>query len=162
MQLYSEPGHGTTVTVLLPSVDAPATEKPTPAKPARRRPAAGQTILVVEDQPALRAVTARMLADAGYAVVAADDGADAVSIAQNAEHRIDLLLSHVVMPDLLGQELAGQLREIRPGLNVVFMSGFARRLLPDAGHPLDGPLLLKPFTETELLDTIADELEQAG
>ena len=93
-------------------------------------------------------------------MLVARNGADALSLAQPADQSIDLLLTDVVMPGLPGQELADQMRTSRPGLRVVFMSGFARPFLPGGGQSLRGRLLQKPFTDTELLATIAQALSQ--
>lgn len=113
----------------------------------------------MEDEPALRDLTARTVSAIGYTVLTAGGIAGALEIARDLTKEIDLLLTDVVMPDVLGQELAAQVRRLRPGLPVMFMSGFARPSLPDAEQPLIGPLLLKPFTEAELLNMIAEVLD---
>ena len=159
IEIYSEPGHGTTVAVLLPATDAPTTESPPPPADIAS-PITIRTVLIVDDEPALGDVTAYIVAEAGYSVLVARNGPDAVSLAQPADQPIDLLLTDVVMPGLPGQELAAQLRASRPGLRVVFMSGFARPFLPGGGQSLHGRLLQKPFTDTELLSTMADALSQ--
>jgi hypothetical protein len=157
VELYSEPGSGTTVTILLPATDEPTTEAPPTLDHRPPRTSGHETVLVVEDQPALRRVTAATVAEAGYHVLVAAGSREAIELVQNSERRIDLLLTDVIMPDLLGQQLAERLRAAQPGLKVVFMSGFARASLPDT-TPLDGPLLVKPFTEPELLHQIAATL----
>jgi PAS domain S-box-containing protein len=157
VELYSEAGAGTTVTVLLPALDAPTTAAPRRLDACPAPTTGEETILVVEDQPALRDITAATVADAGYRVLVASGSREAIDIAADSEQAIDLLLTDVVMPDLLGQQLAQRLQATRPGLKVVFMSGFARASLPES-HPLNGPLLVKPFTEPELLHQIAATL----
>jgi hypothetical protein len=159
IEIYSEPGHGTTVAVLLPATDAPITDSAAPPGDVAS-PTTTRTVLIVDDEPALGDVTAHIVAEAGYAVLVARNGADALSLAQPADQSIDLLLTDVVMPGLPGQELADQMRTSRPGLRVVFMSGFARPFLPGGGQSLRGRLLQKPFTDTELLATIAQALSQ--
>lgn len=159
VEIYSEPGRGTTVTILLPAAtDAttPATESPRPAPPTAAVPA---TVLIVEDEPALRRVIAATVRDAGYTVLSASGSAEALELAGRHGTDIDLLLTDVVMPGMLGQQLARELGREHPGLKVVFMSGFAQPFIGDArGERLEDPLLQKPFTEAELLNRLADSL----
>ena len=158
--LYSEPGHGTAFTATFPVTDAPALPAAPPAlAPAQGDEAGGRTVLLVDDQPALRAVTARILGRAGYDVLAAANGPEALELAETRE-RIDVLLTDVVMPEMLGQQLAELLRERRPTVRVIFISGFARPALEHGGRPLDGPLLQKPFSAGELLAQVAETLRQ--
>jgi two-component system cell cycle sensor histidine kinase/response regulator CckA len=158
VNLYSEPDRGTTLRMLLPAVaagSAPGSRIQT-AEPPR---AGGDcTILVVEDQPPLRAVTARILQRGGYHVLTADSGPAALKLAAAHPHRIDVLLTDVVMPEMLGQLLAQRLRQTRPELRVIFMSGFARPALEHGGRALDGPLLQKPVPARDLLTQLADTL----
>ena len=159
VELASEPGHGTTVTVLLPASEAPlAAANPPPA--AASVPAGGaRTILIVEDELALLQITARILTSAGYLVFSASRSEDALALAQGSEQPIDLLLTDVVMPELLGPQLAEQLTAARPSMKVLFMSGFARLPHEQTTEPLQGPLLQKPFTSATLLTGIAQALQ---
>jgi CheY-like chemotaxis protein len=127
--------------------------------PAEATAVAGATLMVVEDEPPLRAITARVLARAGYEVLTAANGEQALQLAETHPGAIDLVLTDVVMPDMLGQELAGELRRRRPELKVIFISGFARAAL-EQGPALDGPLLQKPVPAVELLSAIADCLSE--
>ena len=105
VQIYSEPGLGTTFTVLLPATDAPVPEH----EPSRRRPrhdGGGETILVVEDEPAMLEVTRRILEHNGYEVLPARSGLEAIRLAEEHHGAIDLLLTDVVMPQMLGKEVA--------------------------------------------------------
>ena len=153
--IYSEPGRGTTVTILLPAsrdhvaVDA----KPEPVA----RPAMRLTVLLVEDFDDLRELFIEILGAAGYRVLPAADGAAALDLARNHDGPIDLLLSDVVMPHMLGPQLAAQLRTERPAMRVIFMSGHARPML-NATDALadDVPLIQKPFMADELLAKIAE------
>jgi len=160
--LYSEPGRGTTFSAIFPAVHGarPAPEAVGTALvlPAGRH---APTVLLVEDQPALRAVTARLLGRAGYNVLTAASGPDALALAEATAGRIDLLLTDVVMPDMLGQQLAVLLRERRPEIRIIFTSGFARPALEHGGHQLEGPLLQKPFSAGELLAQVAETLDVA-
>jgi signal transduction histidine kinase len=152
-QIYSEPGLGTVVTGLLPatSEEAPASAAP-PAAPPRGR---GETILLVEDEPSLQELASRILTRNGYHVRAASTAAEAPGIAGDAGQPIDLLLTDVVMPEMLGNEVAKRVRAARPALPVLYMSGYAQPILETHGafaNEID--LLEKPFTEATLLTRV--------
>jgi len=151
--LESQPGRGTTVHIYLPSARAVTTASP----PAAERPgAAGRTILVAEDEPGLREVILRILRKDGYQVLAAADGREAVTIAQQHDGPIHAVLSDVVMPVMNGRELAAALPAIRPGVPVLFMSGYAEPLMNEQGLiETDATVLNKPFTRDELLAAVA-------
>jgi PAS domain S-box-containing protein len=154
----SAPGHGTTINVLLP-----ATAEALPdaeAGPAERGlHGHGQTVLVVEDEAALRQVTARILRRAGYTVIVAEDGATALKLAEEHPEPIDVLLTDVVMPGMVGTEVAARLAADRPRLKVLFMSGYAQPVLASHGTlDPDVCLIEKPFTGTELLRAVHDQL----
>jgi two-component system cell cycle sensor histidine kinase/response regulator CckA len=155
LSLYSEPGQGTTLRALLPALDA---EDP-PARPAEveepPRARSRQTILVVEDQAPLRAITARILSRAGYTVLTAGSGPEALTVAAQSVDPIDVLLTDVVMPEMLGTMLAQTMLVNQPELKVVFTSGFARPALEHGGRALEGPLLQKPVPAAELLRQVA-------
>jgi two-component system, cell cycle sensor histidine kinase and response regulator CckA len=158
-QIYSEPNVGTTFTVLLPATDrAPLATEPASESPVRR---GEETILVVEDEPALREVTSRILRGAGYQVILAEHGLDALRVVAQHTGQIDLLLSDVIMPQMSGPELARQLVAQRPTLRVLLMSGFAQPVL-DSGGQLDAGMTLieKPFSGPSLLAKIAQVIEQ--
>jgi signal transduction histidine kinase len=162
VEIYTEPEHGTTVALLLPATDAAVTARPARGERDDATAAGTCTVLIVDDEPALLTITAQMVAEAGYRVMTAARGADAIASARASAHPVDLLLTDVVMPGMLGQDLAQQLTAISPSLRVVFMSGFARPFLPDEGRSLRGRLLQKPFTDTELLTTIDQSLNDPG
>ena len=158
VKLYSEPGLGTTITILLPASDA---EPQAVAGSAGPEPVAGrgQTVLVAEDEEALREVTTRILGRGGYTVLAASDGADALEVAAAHEGPIDLLLSDVVMPGMLGRVLAERIRQARPDTRVLFMSGYAQPVLTSNGILDPGVHLVeKPFTGADLLAAVAEQL----
>jgi PAS domain S-box-containing protein len=155
--IESEPGKGTTIKVLLPATTEKVAEKTAALRVA---PARGSgTILVVEDYADLRELFEEILRGAGYEVVSAPDGAAAVALARDHRGRIDLLLTDIVMPSMLGTDLAELLRSEQPELRVLFMSGHAQPL-SGAGTavPAGAPLLQKPFLESELLDKLAEVL----
>jgi nitrogen-specific signal transduction histidine kinase len=153
VQIYSEPGLGTTFTVLLPTTEAAAPDAP--ATDDDRAPGGGETILVVEDEPAMLEVTRRILDANGYTVLTAGRGTEAVKIAAEHDGPIDLLLSDVVMPYMLGKEVAARVGALRPGIQVLFMSGYAQNVIGPIGDLADGRQIIdKPFTEAVLLQRL--------
>jgi hypothetical protein len=107
---------------------------------------------VVEDEEALRLVTQRIFARNGYRVIIAADGPAALDIARAHPGEIHLLVTDVVMPRMLGKEVAERMRVIKPGIKVLFMSGYARPVLASQGSLEPHVALVeKPFSEAELL-----------
>ena len=150
VRIYSEPGLGTTVTVLLPVTDqCPAAADGGPGETEAGR---GERILVVEDEPALREVTRRILARSGYQVMVAASGQEAISVASACQGPIDAVVTDVVMPGMQGKEVAERVCELHPGIGVLYMSGYTEGLLSAQGVLEQGiNLLEKPFTEASLL-----------
>ena len=156
--LTSEPGVGTTVTVLLPVGSSEQADPLTSAQPPTN--GHGETLLVVDDEAGLRDVAGRILAGAGYRVLSADGGRQALELAALHEGDIDLLVSDVVMPGMLGNELAERLTDVRPGTRVLFMSGYAQPVLASQGTLEPGVALLeKPFTAGDLLSAVRKRLD---
>ena len=153
IRINSEPGVGTTFTILLPVTTQSATEAiPTP--PSRHR-SSRHTALVVEDEDALREVTRRLLTRQGYTVITAANGAEAITAALSYQGTIDLLITDVIMPQMLGREAAEKIQQTRPDIRVLYMSGYAQPFLASQGRLDPGVTLLdKPFTERELLDKV--------
>jgi PAS domain S-box-containing protein len=158
VHLYSEADIGTTITIWLPAVDAApdltetTTETGTGTTPGQPP---NETILLVEDEDALRQVASRILTSAGYHVLTANGGDQALHIVQTHPTPIDLLLTDVVMPKMLGNEVAARIRAVRPDLPVLYMSGYAQPVLTENGTLPPGVTIVeKPFTSRELLDTI--------
>jgi len=150
ISIKSEIGAGTTFTIMLPVTDeaAVAMEEPTPYL----RSPNGETVLVVEDEMALRAVTERIFRRNGYQVLSAAGGADALALISRHEGPIHLLVTDVVMPKMLGKELAERARELVPDIEVLFMSGYAQPVLASQGRlELGVALVDKPFSEAALL-----------
>jgi hypothetical protein len=159
-QIYSEPGRGTTVTALLPAAggEVAVTTEP-PARAASL--AGGEVIMLVEDEDALRGMTRRILVDSGYRVITAANGSEAIELAGAGGH-IDLLLTDVVMPHMLGKEVAARVAELQPGIRVLYMSGYAQPVLASQGTLDPGVSLLeKPFGELALLAMITDALQKS-
>jgi CheY-like chemotaxis protein len=159
IQIYSEPGLGTRFSILLP---ASTQEVPTIEQPVVTDVAGdGETILVVEDEAGVRDVTTRILARNGYRVLSADSGAAAVALVEHHDGPIDLLLSDVIMPHMLGKEVAERVSALRTGIRVLYMSGYAKPILGDHG-PIEAGVALveKPFSEKTLLTKVREALEE--
>ena len=125
-----------------------------------QRPPKGETILVVEDEEALREVARRIFARNGYHVITAASGPEAIEIVRTYQGDVHLLVTDVVMPQMLGKEVSEQIRTIKPDIEVLFMSGYARRVLNSQGMLDPGVALAeKPFTEAELMGTAAQVLD---
>ncbi|MBA3580152.1 MAG: response regulator [Gemmatimonadaceae bacterium] len=151
--VYSEPGFGTTFKIYLPhSPDAHvavAEPPPPPPAPAER---VTETLLVVEDESSVRDLTTRILREAGYRVLIADNGADARLLFNRHPAGVDLVLTDVVMPGMGGPELLAHLHKENPALPVLYMSGYTEQSVATrAGFDRGIPFLQKPFTSAELL-----------
>ncbi len=157
----SEPGQGSTFYTLLPRV-------PEPANPAVQREvfdfrSGGETILLVEDDPALRKMAAEVLRDMGYKVLTAPSGADALHVAAEYKGPLDVLLTDVVMPGMTGRELAGQIAVRHPRIQILYMSGYTDDAI--GRHGLHGEtlrLLQKPFTHDALVRHVREALEMGA
>ena len=157
LRIQSTPDHGTIVTI-----DLPTTEQTAPSLPNEQHEPTGgdETVLLVDDEDGLRDTVARHLTRAGYTVITAADGTEALRQAEHHNGPIHLLLTDVVMPAVPGPELADRLTADRPDTTVLFMSGYAEGLTNDRGVlPPDTALLSKPFTRTQLLTAVRTALE---
>ena len=149
--VYSEPGHGTTFRIYLPRVteERPAAVTENPA--VRPSSSGTETILLVEDEPAVRGFARRTLEDHGYIVLEAASGADALSIVASHAGPIALLVTDVVMPGLQGHQLAEQLAAARPEIRTLYVSGFTESSVIHHGVPDHGVAFLpKPFSAETL------------
>jgi len=155
----SIPGKGTRFRLYLPAIDKPPEEPPRP-KPLSGSARGNETILVVEDEEMVRNLTSNVLRKHGYTVLTAQDGEDALRVAESSGNAIDLLLTDVVMPRMSGLELYEQLAPRVPGMKVLFMSGYANELVSDcvALGP-DAVLLQKPFTVHSLTEEVRSMLD---
>lgn len=159
IHVYSEPGMGTTMTILLPM-----THETTPEKAfdrSRSNIGKGETILIVEDETAMREVTRRILSRSGYEVLEAANGPEAIRLSEKHPGNIDLLLSDVIMPHMLGKEVAENIVQRCPDIKVLYMSGYAQPILTSRGTLEDGVQLIeKPFTAEELNERLRDVLDE--
>jgi len=152
----SEPGMGTTFSIYLPLLDGHSfEEKPeTPAPPV----AGMKTVLVAEDEAIVRCFLKRMLEKEGYKVIVAEDGEEAVARFRESDD-ISLVLSDVVMPRKNGKEMLDELRKLKPGVKVVFISGYAAEVIQDKGLLDEGTdLIRKPFDTNVLLRKVREML----
>jgi len=156
--VYSEPGRGTTFKIYLPRVDQPA-EALTP-RPAAAAVRGSETLLLVEDEDALRSLLRELLESFGYAVLEASQGVDALRVAQEFPGTIHLLLSDLVMPQMTGRELADRLARRRPGIKVLFMSGYAAGAAPQHEIPPEAAYIEKPFTSDALATAVRALLDE--
>ncbi|PYO79489.1 MAG: hypothetical protein DMD63_04125 [Gemmatimonadetes bacterium] len=123
-----------------------------------KAPRVAETILLVEDEAAVRGLAKRILTQMGYRVLEASDGAIALRIAAGHVGEIDLVLTDVAMPNLGGRGMVEELRELSPGIRVLFMSGYPREeIFPEKGVAGNTPYLQKPFTS----ETLSAEVRSA-
>jgi len=157
--VYSEPGQGTVFRLYFPRVDADAGPGQADQVLASPLPRGVGTVLVVEDDPAIRRLIQQTLEGCGYTVVAAAGPEQALSIACQGGLRVDLLLTDVVMPGLDGFELARRIVERDPATQVLHMSGHAADAIAKRGPtPVNAPILTKPFSTRALAEAVRDAL----
>ncbi len=155
----SEPGAGTTFTMYFPAVAPQGAADETSAREATAR---GETILLVEDEPAVRTLVAAALRRQGYRVLEAETPSVACTLFDERHRDIALLLTDVVMPEMNGPALAQRLVGVRPDLRVLFMSGYADAVRPlDIDHPLVG-FLGKPFQASALVARVRELLDSGA
>lgn len=157
--VYSEPGQGTTFKVYLPQVAAAAPE-PEAVVAEAPMPSGLETILVVEDEDVVRGLVRHILQDAGYKVLDAGRGEDAIRLCAEDGQAIDLLLTDLVMPEMTGREVAGRSSELRPGLKVLFMSGYTDDAIVHHGAlEANVDFIQKPFTPADLARKVRKVLD---
>jgi CheY-like chemotaxis protein len=161
VRVYSEVGEGTTVRLYLPRLIGDAVEDEEPVQAAAPESANQETILVCEDDADVRAYSVEVLRELGYRVLEAVDAAAAQRILERPGERIDLLFTDVVLPGgASGAVLADRARQARPGLKVLFTTGYARNAIVHHGRLDPGvELITKPFSYTDLAARIRDLLD---
>jgi PAS domain S-box-containing protein len=160
VNVYSEPGHGTTFKIYLPLYAVRATPRPEQER-APAPAAGGETILLVEDEPAILKMTMLMLESMGYAIIAAATPGEAIRLAREHTGRIDLLMTDVVMPEMNGRELAVNLMSIYPDIRRLFMSGYTANVIAHQGVLDQGVhFIQKPFSMQVLSAKIREALNR--
>ncbi|MFZ0564563.1 MAG: PAS domain S-box protein [Terriglobales bacterium] len=155
IMVYSEPGHGTTFKIYLPSADHKIGLAANPEVEAVSPKRHGTTIMLVEDDEIMRGLTKQLLEEHGYTVIDTDDGTSALEWLESHPDPVDLLLTDVVMRRISGPELVERVKGTRPNLKVVYMSGYTGELIAEREVLSRGITLLeKPFSRTALLNTI--------
>ncbi|HEY5839510.1 MAG TPA: ATP-binding protein, partial [Pyrinomonadaceae bacterium] len=160
--VYSELGHGTTFKIYLPQVDDPVTTEQAKLEDDSI-PGGSETVLLVEDEDVVRGLAQRILEEAGYRVITANGGEEAVTWCANNSETVHLLLTDVVMPDTSGKDLAERLTSLSPQTKVLFMSGYTDEAIVHHGV-LDSNVefLQKPFTPTALSRKVRQVLDSNG
>jgi signal transduction histidine kinase len=158
--VISTPGRGTSIELLLPRAqERPDVRSPTPASMLSDHGQPGhETVLVVEDEAAVRQFAVESLQRHGYHVLQSSSGEEALQVASTHDSTIHLLLTDVVMPGMKGPELATRLRNLRPGLRVLLMSGYAAEIVTP-GDLKDAQLVSKPFSPASLTRAVRNALD---
>jgi CheY-like chemotaxis protein len=157
--VYSEVGVGTTFKVYLPRLESAAGE-PKSKSGLRAPPRGKETILLVEDEPSVRALTRFVLTDCGYTVLDAANGEEAVRVASEYERGIDLLITDVVMPGAGGRVTAERVAELHPRIRVLFMSGYTDDAVVRHGILYEKVnFLQKPFSPVAMAFKVREVLD---
>ncbi len=161
VKIYSEPGEGTMVRIYLPRLTS-KTEVEDVSHTEEVYGASGETILVVEDDPAVLEYVTAVLTDLHYRVLTAIDGPSGIRMLETDGENIDLLLTDVVMPGMSGRVLADQAKRMKPGIKILFMTGYSQNAIVHEGRLDQGVhLVQKPVTPTELANRVRDLLDQS-
>ena len=157
--VYSEPGHGTTFKIYLPRIEEETSLGELDRVDTRSLPRGSEMVLLAEDEKGVRELAKEYLEMSGYAVIEAEDGHTALELAAMHAGPIHLLLTDVVMPGISGRELSERILQIRPGIKVLYMSGYTDQAVVRHGI-LDGEsvLMQKPFTLATLASKIREVL----
>ncbi|MGE3705231.1 MAG: response regulator [Vicinamibacterales bacterium] len=158
--VYSEPHYGTVFKVYLPLAGAHPVAATDARVPDTRK--AAETILLVEDEESVRALTGEVLRRQGYDVLEAEHGLAALKIVESCEAPIHLLLTDIVMPHMNGRDLAEQIAAVRPGTKVLFMSGYTDHAAVHRELSAGAPFLQKPFTPDALAKKVRGLLDGPG
>jgi PAS domain S-box-containing protein len=164
VRIYSELGHGTTVSIYLPLADEMPRPAPVAAAAASSpKAAAAGAVLVVDDEVDLLEIAVAYLEEMGYRALHATDGARALEVLA-CEPGIDLLITDVIMPGgMNGVELARKVRQLKPGVKIIYSSGFPSDALAErSGTKVDGPLLYKPYQRTEFSNLVRRVMEDGN
>jgi CheY-like chemotaxis protein len=162
INVYSDPGQGSTFKIYLPRLVAE--EDTDKAVPEKKIAAGGtETILLVEDEPTILRMTRMMLERKGYSVLSAATPAEAIEKAKNHSAVIDLFITDVVMPQMNGRDLAGQITEIYPDTGQLFMSGYTSNVIAHHGILDEGVAFIqKPFSMADMTEKVRELLDMAS
>jgi CheY-like chemotaxis protein len=160
VRIYSELGQGTNVCIYLPRHWGEAEQRDELADTAEVPRGDGETVLIVDDEPTVRMLVAEVLSDLGYNALEAEDGASGLKVL-NSDARIDLLVTDVGLPGgLNGRQVADAGRSVRPGLKVLFITGYAENAVLSHGHLDPGMhVMTKPFAMDALATRIRELIE---
>jgi CheY-like chemotaxis protein len=163
LRIESEEGAGTRVHIYLPRLAAEPVEEEQAEAAAAPRGGGDETILVCEDDADVRAYSVELLAELGYRVLEAEDGAATLRLLEDPDARVDMLFTDVVLPGAMsGAELADRARALRPGLKVLYTTGYARDAIVHEGRLDPGiELVAKPFSFAELATRVRDMLDRS-
>lgn len=156
VEVNSAPGRGTTFSIYLPKIEEPQTKS---LSEEQRSPRGNETVLLAEDETQVRALARIVLESNGYTVIEARDGIEALEIAKRHAGSIDLLLTDVVMPKMNGPQLAAEMSAVRPGLRVMYFSGYTGDAIIRNGGPGGTVFLQKPFTPGVLCRMVREVLD---
>lgn len=156
--VYSELGMGTTFKVFLPR-SGDGVENAEPPRPLPQKLSGNETILLVEDSNSLRELTRELLARVGYTVLEACDGPQAINLSQTYQGKIHLLITDIVMPKMHGQEVARHIAQQRPGIAIVFLSGYTEEAVSQMESAGRITLIEKPYTADTLLQKVRQLLD---
>ncbi len=160
--VQSAPKEGTTFKIYLPRVKSQRKSSGRIPRPGTAQLSGDETVLLVEDEEELRRLVARILTSYGYQVLVAENGEEALRLAQQTRETIHLVLSDVIMPDLYGPEVARRIRALRPDVRVLHMSGYTDNAVVLQGVLDEGlPYLQKPFTPSALAARVREVLDEA-
>lgn len=158
----SQIGNGTTFYVYLPRVEENV-EECDPVTPQESEKGGGETVLLVEDEESVRELVSVTLVSRGYKVLEAEDGERGLRLAQETKGEIDILVTDVVMPGMGGRELAKKLQALRPGISVLYLSGYTEdAVITQGGLGPETAFLQKPFTLQNLAKKVRDVLRSRG
>ncbi|HJQ24575.1 MAG TPA: PAS domain S-box protein [Blastocatellia bacterium] len=159
--VYSEPWHGTTFKIYLPRTDAQADDA-AQESPSRQLSGGAERILLVEDDEAVRVLAGNVLREAGYSVLEASDGLEALRVWEQSEASVELVVTDMVMPQMNGQELARHLWDRDPQVKVLFMTGYTENAVPHQEvFEQEVMLMQKPFTPAALCQKVREALGNA-
>ncbi len=162
INVYSEPGQGTTFRIYLPRCSAGDGTSGV-IQPEKPVPTGNETILLVEDEPAILNMTRMMLERKGYSVLSAATPAEAIDMANACADKIHLLMTDVVMPEMNGRDMAGKITDLYPDIGLLFMSGYTANVIAHQGVLDEGVAFIqKPFSMKDLAVKVREVLDKAS